>query len=87
MDKLYENIKSRRIALGMTQEELAEKMGYTNRSRTCLITCELCNKNVACTAHYSGRKSRHLNKNCRYLRHSAHSAYHSKPHPIAPLAI
>ena len=32
MDKLYENIKSRRIALGMTQEELAEKMGYTNRS-------------------------------------------------------
>lgn len=32
MDKLYENIKNRRIALGMTQEELAKKMGYTNRS-------------------------------------------------------
>jgi len=32
MNKLYENIKNRRIALGMTQSELAEKMGYTNRS-------------------------------------------------------
>jgi len=32
MDKLYENIKNRRIALKMTQQELAEKMGYTNRS-------------------------------------------------------
>ena len=32
MDKLYENIKNRRIALKMTQQELAEKMGCTNRS-------------------------------------------------------
>ena len=32
MNKLYENIKNRRNALGMTQQELAEKMGYTNRS-------------------------------------------------------
>ena len=32
MNKLYENIKNKRNALGMTQQELAEKMGYTNRS-------------------------------------------------------
>lgn len=32
MLKLYENIKSRRIALGMSQDELAEKTGYTSRS-------------------------------------------------------
>lgn len=32
MEKLYENIRNRRIALGMTQSELADKMGYTNRS-------------------------------------------------------
>lgn len=31
MNKLYENIKNRRNALGMTQQELAEKMGYTNK--------------------------------------------------------
>lgn len=32
MDKLYLNIRNRREELGMTQKELAEKMGYTNRS-------------------------------------------------------
>lgn len=32
MEKLYINIKNRRIELGMTQQELADKMGYTNRS-------------------------------------------------------
>lgn len=30
--ELYDNIKNRRIELGMSQEELAEKMGYTDRS-------------------------------------------------------
>ncbi len=30
--KLYENIKSRRKALKMTQEELAKRTGYTDRS-------------------------------------------------------
>jgi len=32
MDKLYENIRKRRIALGMTQQDLADKLGYRNRS-------------------------------------------------------
>ena len=32
MNCLYINIKNRRIELGMSQEELAEKMGYTSRS-------------------------------------------------------
>ena len=32
MDKLYKNIKNRRKALGMTQQELADKMGYGDRS-------------------------------------------------------
>lgn len=32
MDKLYVNIKERRKALKMTQQELAEKIGYTDRS-------------------------------------------------------
>ena len=32
MEQLYKNIRARRIELGMTQQELAEKMGYTNRS-------------------------------------------------------
>lgn len=32
MEQLYKNIKARRIELGLTQQELAEKMGYTNRS-------------------------------------------------------
>lgn len=30
--KLYENIRARRIALNMTQQELAEKMGYKSTS-------------------------------------------------------
>lgn len=30
--KLYENIKLRRMALNLTQEELAEKVGYTGKS-------------------------------------------------------
>lgn len=30
--KLYENIKARRKELGMTQEELATKLGYASRS-------------------------------------------------------
>lgn len=30
--KLYENIRKRRIELGMSQEELAHKVGYTDRS-------------------------------------------------------
>lgn len=30
--QLHENIKARRIELGMTQEELAKKMGYSSRS-------------------------------------------------------
>ena len=29
---LYQNIKNRRIELGMSQQDLAEKMGYTSRS-------------------------------------------------------
>lgn len=32
MFSLYQNIRQRRIALGMSQEELAEKLGYTSRS-------------------------------------------------------
>lgn len=32
MDKLYINIRNRRKELGMNQEALAAKMGYTNRS-------------------------------------------------------
>ena len=32
MLKLYENIKIRRKALKMTQEELAKRTGYTDRS-------------------------------------------------------
>lgn len=32
MDSLYINIKNRRIELGMSQEELAKKMGYISRS-------------------------------------------------------
>lgn len=32
MDKIYENIRARRIALGMTQGELSQKMGYTSTS-------------------------------------------------------
>ena len=32
MDKLYENIKKRREALNMSQETLAQKVGYTSRS-------------------------------------------------------
>lgn len=32
MSVVSDNIKHRRIALGMSQEELAEKMGYTSRS-------------------------------------------------------
>lgn len=32
MDKLYENIKKRREALGMTQRELAEKSGYSDHT-------------------------------------------------------
>ena len=29
---LYQNIRTRRIEIGMTQEELAEKLGYCGRS-------------------------------------------------------
>lgn len=32
MLKLYENIKQRRIALGMSQSELAERTGYADKS-------------------------------------------------------
>lgn len=32
MDDLYENIKKRREELGMSQDELARKVGYTSRS-------------------------------------------------------
>ena len=32
MEKLYENIKARRIELGLTQDELARKMGYADKS-------------------------------------------------------
>lgn len=32
MMELYENIRNRRIQLGMTQDELAKKMGYKSRS-------------------------------------------------------
>lgn len=31
-EKLYENIRQRRKALKLTQQELAERTGYTNRS-------------------------------------------------------
>lgn len=37
MDKLYINIKERRKALKMTQQELAEKIGYTDRSSVAKI--------------------------------------------------
>lgn len=37
MDKLYKNIKERRKALKMTQQELAEKIGYTDRSSVAKI--------------------------------------------------
>lgn len=32
MSKLYENIKNRRKELHMTQSELAERLGYADRS-------------------------------------------------------
>lgn len=32
MLELYKNIKERRIKLGMTQTELAEKLGYSDKS-------------------------------------------------------
>lgn len=32
MDKVYTNIRARRKLLGMSQEELAHKVGYTDRS-------------------------------------------------------
>lgn len=32
MEKLYQNIRNRRRELRMTQQELAEKIGYTDRS-------------------------------------------------------
>jgi len=32
MEELYKRIKERRTALGMSQEELARKAGYTSRS-------------------------------------------------------
>ena len=32
MDKVYSNIKLRRKALGLSQEDLAKKVGYTDRS-------------------------------------------------------
>lgn len=32
MEKLYENIKLRRIEMGMTQEELAKALGYADKS-------------------------------------------------------
>lgn len=32
MLQLYKNIRERRLALGISQEELARKLGYTNRS-------------------------------------------------------
>lgn len=32
MEKLYENIRKRRIELGMTQSELASGLGYADRS-------------------------------------------------------
>lgn len=35
--KIGDKIKARRIELGMTQQELADKMGYTNRSSICSI--------------------------------------------------
>ncbi len=37
MDKLYKNIKERRKALKMTQQELAEKIGYIDRSSVAKI--------------------------------------------------
>lgn len=32
MEELYENIRQRRIELGMTQEELAKALGYADKS-------------------------------------------------------
>lgn len=32
MNQLYKNIRSRRLQLGMSQEELAQKVGYTDRT-------------------------------------------------------
>lgn len=32
MLKLYENIKKRRLELGMTQNDLSEKLGYKEKS-------------------------------------------------------
>lgn len=32
MNKIYENIKKRRLELNMTQEQLAEKMGYSDKT-------------------------------------------------------
>jgi len=37
MEKLYQNIRERRKALKMTQQELAEKIGYTDRSSVAKI--------------------------------------------------
>lgn len=32
MIQLYKNIKERRVQIGMSQDELAKKTGYTSRS-------------------------------------------------------
>lgn len=32
MEQVYNNMKQRRLELGMSQEELARKVGYTDRS-------------------------------------------------------
>lgn len=37
MEKLYINIRKRRIELHMTQSELAERVGYTDRSSVAKI--------------------------------------------------
>ena len=37
MNKLYKNIRKRRQELSMTQQELAEKIGYTDRSSVAKI--------------------------------------------------
>ena len=37
MNELYKNIKKRRQELSMTQQELAEKIGYTDRSSVAKI--------------------------------------------------
>lgn len=47
MEQLYINIKNRRKELGMTQEQLAHKIGYTDRSMIAKIESGVVDINIS----------------------------------------